>query len=312
MKNIKSLNLTNYFLLTLALAILMLPQAVFALGQMSEPIVVDNAIRGEKIQQEMIVVNSDAIDVPAELVAGGAISDWTTFYMPDNLNEAITNIVIPAKESLRLIVVFSVPADAAGKDYEGTIGVINMPPSDENSDNSLTYVRQKIDRKVTITVSDSDELINIEKTSVIPNSYDLKINEPLSIRVIYDNQGNVSLKPQLRLTIVKDEKNVYDIIYPYPESDAPVSSLSQHEISPIVVQTTGWDEGLYLAKLAFLNNNETILEKNFRFSIAAGTSENKNGPASFIGSIDIRLLLLVLAVLLIVLGFVIKKFIVKK
>ena len=308
MRNSRILNFSNYLLL--ALAFLFLPQSVFALGQTTKPIVVENAMRGEKIQQEMVVVNTDSSDLPVELTAEGDISDWTTFYLPENLNEPITETIIPADKNLKLIVIFSVPIDTAGNEYKGLIGVINMPPDKEENDGSLVYIRQKIDRKVTITVSDSGEIINIEKSSIIPNTYDLKIDKPLDIRVIYDSQGNVSIRPQLRLTIRKNEEIIHDVIYPYPENDEAVNSLSQHEIDPIVVQTIGWEEGRYLAELAFFHDNEIILEKGFNFSIVAEKEEAQSGVFT-VGSIDKRLFLFIFAVFLIVIGFIVKKFIIK-
>ncbi len=312
MKNIKTLSLSSFFILSLALAFLTLAQTVSALGQMSEPIVVENAIRGEKIQKEMIVVNSDSFDVSVVLTAEGDISDWTTFYLSKDSEDTISEIVIPAKENLRLTVVFALPEDAPSDTYKGLISVTNLPPDEEEQDSSITYVRQKINREVSITISDGDELIDIEKSSIIPHTYDLDIDEPLSIRIIYDNQGNISLKPQLRLTINRNEKPVHDLIYPYPTDKKAVNSLSQLEVNPIVVQTNGWEEGRYQAILTFSHGEETILKKDFVFSIAADKADSEENGIISVGNIDKRLLALFGAIILVIFAIVIKKFVVRK
>lgn len=277
------------------LIFLLLPGYVYALGQMSEPIFVSNALRGETIHEEVLVVNSDKSPVTVKLGADGQIRDWVEYYLIENMENKITTTTIPAEGTLRLMAVLKVPNDILNGEYKGALSVTSVPNDLIKTEESGASVMQKIDRQVTIIVSDT-ELIDIKNSSIIPSDYDLSVNEPLNIRIIYDNQGNVSLAPQIRLKIKKDkmsvedgegslglEKNIYDMIYPYPEDVKSVNPGSQFEINPILIQTTGWGAGKYLAQLEFYHNNEVLLEKNFSFSI----SDKKIITIGIINKIDL-------------------------
>ncbi len=269
------------WLVLLMFGVLISPNYSFALGQMTEPIVISNALRGESIQQELIAVNSDKTELKVNFSAEGPIKDWTKFYLPDDLDTSLDSFTLPANGNLRIVSIIDVPDDIENGEYVGSFGVSNMPDTDLKEDESGSSVTQRIDRKITIIVSDQED-VNIEKTSVIPNKFDLVRDEALSIRVIYDNQGNIRLKPQVRIKIKKDDKNVHDIIYPYPEDDSAVNSKSQYEIEPIVIQTIGWETGKYFAFLEFSRGDTVLLEKDFKFYIAeAGESPETEREAGF-------------------------------
>ena len=258
-------------ILLIAFSLLFLPKLVFALGQMTEPIIIENALRGEKIQQEIIAVNSDKEPMVVKFSAEGQIKDWVKFFLLEDMENLIATATIPAQGTLRVIAIFDVPGDAVNAEYRGAISVSSVSGGVVESEESGAAVLQKIDREVAIAVSDK-EVINIKNTSVIPKDYDLNIGEPLSVRVIYDNQSNVSLAPQVRLKIKKGDKNVYDIIYPYPEEETAVNPGSRHEINPIIAQTPDWPEGKYSAQLSFYHKDDLLLEKQFQFSISEKNS----------------------------------------
>ena len=263
-------------ILLIALSLLLLPKFVFALGQMTEPIIIKNALRGEKIQQEIIAVNSDKQPMAVKFSADGQIKEWAKFFLPEDLESRIATATIPAQGTFRVIAILDIPVDAANAEYKGAISVSSISDGVIEREESGAAVLQKIDRLVAVTVSGKEE-INLKNTSVIPGDYDLNIGEPLSIRIIYDNQGNVSMSPQVRLKIKKDNKNVYDIIYPYPEEEPAVNPGSRHEISPIQARADEWEEGKYSAELSFYHKDDLFLEKEFKFSISEKNSFSMSG-----------------------------------
>ena len=285
----------NFYLGVFIFSLFIFPKFVLALGQMTEPIIIDNALRGEKIQQELTAVNSDNSDIEVIFTAEGAIENWAKFYSPDDLNTPVDIFTLPASGNLRIITILEVPADIENGKYIGNLSVSNMANKDLEEGESGANVTQKIDRQVSVVISEEEE-VNIEKTSVIPNKFDLESNEPLSIRVIYDNQGNVRLSPQIRIKIKKDDKNVHDLIYPYPEDENAVNSKSQYEISPIVIQTVDWESGKYFAFLEFYRGDEVLLQKDFMFSIMDDDEKSEiNG-----GLGDYAVMALVLGLILII------------
>lgn len=290
----------KFRIFTLALAVLLvLPISASALGQMSQPINITNALRGEQIHQELIAVNGEAKPISAIFTGSGQIKDWVKFYKPNDLKNPVATTTIEAKANLNMIAVFSVPADAANGEYTGLISITSIPDKAAKTDQSSAAMAQKIDRQVTIKVSDT-ETVKLE-ASVIPKSYDLKSGEPLSVRIIYDNRSNVSLSPSINFKIKSDDQTVYNVIYPYPESEPAVNPQAIQEIPALEIPTLNLADGKYTAQLAFTRSDKVILEKQFGFSIGTGglafatkiTDLLKGGSAWLFGLLIIILLAVV-------------------
>lgn len=247
------------------LTILFSPLSVLALGQMTEPIIITNALRGNEYQELLIVVNTDNTVANISFSTEGKVAGWAKFYLPNDLKNPIESVEIDAKQNKNIVAIFIVPADTPNGEYSGLVSAIKEPEAISAEEGSSSDVAQKIDREVSITVGGKEQ-IGLQ-VSVIPKSYDLKKGESLDIRFIFDNLGNVSLRPQIDLKIKKDDKVVYNAIYPYPESEPAVRPNAQYEIPAIAVPTTGLENGQYRAEVDFLYNNQVIFENNFRFFI---------------------------------------------
>ncbi|MDO8669376.1 MAG: hypothetical protein Q7K65_03730 [Candidatus Buchananbacteria bacterium] len=258
---------------------LALPMIVLAIGQTTNPIIIDNALRGGEFQETLIIINNDGENVEVKLSVEGQTASWTKFYLPGDLKNPIESFSLEKDGQANIVVVFSVPQDTANGDYIGFVGAgkkVGTPS--ENKNESSVSVEQKINREVKIKVTDKETIKLL--VSVIPETFDVKSGENLSVRFIYDNQSNVALKPQIQFRIRKADQTVYNAIFPYPDGDDPVRSLAQHEISALKIPTTGLADGKYLAEIEFLHNGQAILSQNFKFSIVSG---------SVLGAYDINL-----------------------
>ena len=259
------------------ISILILPSAVLAIGQVTEPIIIENALRGEGFQQTMTIVNGEDKKIKVDFLAEGDIAGWVEFFQKDDLENSIENIQMLNKEKLKIIAKFTIPSDTLNGEYAGLLSVFRR--SDANLEKGKsTSVSQKVGRDVTITVSD-EEIIQI-RASIIPDKYGLSRNEPLAIRIIYDNQGNVSVAPQIQFKIKKDEQMVYNMIHPYPENESLVKPLAMHEIPIIEIPTNGLEDGRYITEVNFLHNGNSVFNKNFSFTIG-----NSYKFSNFIASI---------------------------
>ena len=273
------------------------PLAVLAIGQVTEPINITNALRGGEYQSELIVVNTENKQVTVQFSAEGQIADWTKFYLPTDLKNTIaTTTTIAADTNLNVYAVFSVPQDTPNGEYKGLVSVIRLPDAAASQDQSYATIAQKIDREVTIKVSDQ-EVINLN-VSVIPKTYDLKTGEALSVRFIYDNQSNISLSPSIEFKIKKDDKTIYNVIYPYPENEPAVRPNAQHEIPTIEIPTNNWVNGKYLAELKFLRGDKVILEKQFSFSLGSIEAVSASKLTDFFKNNLIWLLWLIVLILM--------------
>lgn len=258
---------TNIIVIILLALAAILPARTDAIGQISKPIVIKDALRGQDYQEEMVIFNTEKRKLKIGLSAEGDIKDWVEFYNLSDQENPITEIEMEPGSNLKVNAVIKISDSAPNGEYKGSLSATSKPDDVPSSDESQVMLSQKIDRPVSITVSDN-QIIKFD-ASVIPNSYDLAKDEPLSIRVIYDNQGNIDISPQIQVKIKKDgEENIaiYNVIYPYPENTKAVIPNSRQENDLFIIQTTGLAKGKYLAEFDFLINNEVKLHKQFAFS----------------------------------------------
>ncbi len=239
-----------------------------ALGQITEPIVIKSAMRGQSATAVLTILNSESKEIKVDLKAEGQIASWASFYDINDKKMAnpISQLLLPIKAYQDAMVKFEIPKDAANGTYTGVIGVATVPETDASKTESRSNVSQRVDREVSITVSDKEVIVL--NVSVIPSSYDLATGKPLKIRLIYDNQGNVAIKPDTQLKISRDGQSIYNAIFPYPETEEPVRPQQIKELSvPIEWSTTGQPSGKYQAEIKVLVNGQIVKENSFRFSV---------------------------------------------
>ena len=241
-------------------------QSVLAIGLISNPIEVESALRNESFQEILKIFNSEDAETVYKLKTEGDIEGWAKFYEEDDLETPITQILAPAKSYYDVIVIFTVPEDAANGESNGQLTIV-LSPNEIEGEGSQASVRQSLSRDVYIKVTDEENIVL--EVSVIPHSYDLKKGENLNVRLIYDNQGNVSLKPQIQFKIKQNDKNIYNAIFPYPEGIEAAKPGAQHEVPALEIPTSNLKDGQYTAEIEFLHNNQIILTKDFRFNIGS-------------------------------------------
>ncbi|MDD5146319.1 MAG: hypothetical protein PHN39_01010 [Candidatus Pacebacteria bacterium] len=265
--------------ISLASAILMAPLVALAIGLVTEPIVVKNVLRGGEFQKTLNIINTQKENVTVTLAGEGDVADWVKFYRTGDLKNAIQEATIATSGKIDLIARFIIPKDTPNGTYKGLVSVTQKPKERKASSGQSVSIGQRVERKVTITVSDK-EIIAV-KGSIIPIKYDLIKNEPLKIRVLYDNQSNVSVTPQVQLKIKKDGQVVYSAIFPYPETESAVKPLATQEIPSLEIPTSGLADGKYLAEIVITQGQQKLFEKSFQFSVGlfnlANISTTKNG-----------------------------------
>ncbi|MBU4512412.1 hypothetical protein KKD19_04215 [Patescibacteria group bacterium] len=256
---------TMILLALIAIFSLALGQNVSAIGIISNPIDIKNALRNETFQETLKLFNSEETETYYQLIAEGDIVDWVTFYEVNDLDNPVTKVLAPVQAYYDVAVMLKIPEDAANGEYTGKLTVI-LTPGEAEGEKASAAVRQRVSREVYITVTDHED-IKLD-VSVIPHTYDLTKDENLTIRLIYDNQGNVSLKPQIDFKISNaDGKTVYNAIFPYPDEEPAVKPLARYEIPAIEIPTNNLEADYYRAELDFLVSDEIITQEDFKFSI---------------------------------------------
>ena len=266
-------------ILILVLAIAMFqPLTSFGIGQMTEPIIIKNARQGEVFEKTLYFFNTEKTEDIFQIIAENDIADWVKFYDPKNPEISIEEISIPQNSRYDIIAKFSIPEGTPNGEYLGIVGITVSSKNEELEEDVLTAVSQRIDREVNITVTDKEEVS--VKTSIIPNSYNLKTGDPLLIRIIYDNQSNIKIRPQIQVKLKKDGKIAHNAIYPFPEESDSVNSFSMEEVTPLKIQTTGLEDGKYVAEISIIVNEKNRYENDFSFAIGAAVISNVSSSVS--------------------------------
>lgn len=287
-------------------ALLAFPLISSAIGQITEPIVVTDALRGQEIVKKMSLINSENAKIVFQVRAEGDIKDWTTFYNLDDMSAPITEVEIAPVFYHDVNAVFRIPADLPNGTYKGTLDVLIIP--EKNTSNASATVSTKISRSVSITVSDK-EVIDVE-FSAIPVSYAVNSGAPAQIKLIYNNKSNIAVKPEVQLKVFDSaNKVIFNVVFPYPDGVDAVKAGEHKEMPLIEWQTAGQPLGNYLTETTALVNGQALKTTQITFTVQAG------GLAALAGTnLTISNAIVVIAGILglIVLAFAVKFFLKKK
>ena len=262
--------ITNLVLIIFVLSFV-LPLSASAIGQMTKPIVLQDVLRGQEVTAVLNFHNSEDKEITFQLRADGEISDWAIFYKieDENLENPITEIQVPAESYIKATVKFAIHEETPNGEYTGEVAIMTMPSGEEEIDKMSASVFQRVAREVRITVTD-EEIIQFD-TAIIPFRYDVKKGEPLKIKVIYDNQGNVLIEPDIQLKVIQiSTGNVVQstVIYPYPENANPVRPFERKVFENLIEwNTAGQENGKYRAEIKVLLNSQVIEEEDFKFTV---------------------------------------------
>lgn len=295
---------------------LVLPQSALGIGQITQPIIFKDVLKGQVLESVLVLYNSGENEEVYKLIAGGKIEKWTSFYSLDDSKNPISEIIVPAKSNLKAGVKFIVPVDAPNGEYAGEVSIIAAPKKNENEKGTNVSVGMQVSRPVSITVT-GEEIIKFD-AFVTPRSYIIEKDKPLEINAVYYNMGNVAIKPDLQVRISKNEQGLFNVIFPYPENEEEIKPLASKTI-PVEWQTTGQGEGMYKAETKVFLNGAVIQNDEFTFSVGPIQSDNIGNNSGLLASISsigggriISILSLIGGVLIILTIFVGKKRVLKK
>ena len=262
-------------LLAMSISVSVYPKFAFAIGIISSPIEARDVLRGQEIKEKLKILNSEEKEVEFALDAVGDIADWVVFYEND-ANSQITTTKIPAKSRKEIQVLIKIPNDIPNGEYRGSLNVKYDPNQGKQKDKSFASVLQQVSREVLITVTDQ-EIINFS-SSVTPQIYTLKKNEPLQINAVYYNSGNTSIKPDLQIKVTKNGRNIFNAIFPYPENEGAVNPLETKKIT-VLYQTTGLEKGKYKADVAVFLGEKEYHKDDFAFTVGIADSDSRKNLA---------------------------------
>lgn len=276
--------------------VIILPSFAFAIGQMTQPIIVKNAAKGQVIRETLKLYGEALVDKEYSIIAEGDIKNWVKFYAIGDKNNPITSINIPKGKNVDVEAVITVSSSAANGTYSGELSIVSSAPKNENTNESNVSVGQKIGREVKITVTDK-EIIDME-VGVIPVSYQIDSGSPLKIRFQYYNKGNIDIEPEVRVQFkdIDQTKVLFTTTFPYPEGESAIKPLERKEIPQIEVPMS-FSDGRYWAFVSILVNNKSYFENKFRFQIGGEGNVLGSTFAGITGGFNIWYVIIPLVVL---------------
>lgn len=267
---------------------LILPMSALAFGQITEPIEVKNARRGQVIKETLLLNNrgANAKDERFVLSGQGDIAKWVEFFLPGDLQTPLTEVPVKAGQTADAVAKITVPKDAANGTYKGTLTLAMSAASQEKLKETGVTVSRSISRPVEITVTDKEDIK--AEVSVIPESYDVKPGEVLKVRVVYRNLGNIQIAPQVQVKVRVAEIDgpvMVDTIFPYPESVEPIKALASGEVT-YTVTTNSLTERKYRAEVVSTFKDVELYRDDFLFAVNAKAGEIAGASTGVAGGMN--------------------------
>jgi len=95
--------------------------------------------------------------------------------------------------------------------YFGKLVGITATSQEESSSKNSVQIKQKLDRDITITVT-NNQIVQFN-TTFIPLEYSIGKDEPFVVKVIHENNGNVDIAPNVELRVSKGGEVIFKSIF---------------------------------------------------------------------------------------------------
>ncbi|MFA6376176.1 MAG: hypothetical protein WCX69_02115 [Candidatus Paceibacterota bacterium] len=240
----------------------------YGIGQITTPIVIPNAIRGEEVAADLVFVNSDITKGNFKLSASGEIGNWTTFYTATDKKNKIADIFsILANTQMGAVAIFTIPMDIPNGTYKGVVTVETVPDVETTSDSTHISVGQTISRSVSITITEKEDVA--ASVSIIPLKYTFSPKEKLNLTIHVRNTGNITIKPSVRLNITEAGNSIFDVIYPYPNTKDVIKPSTTVTLDPIQWQPMDGKLGDFVANVEVLVGDVSVGKSVIPFTVVA-------------------------------------------
>jgi hypothetical protein len=243
----------------LILTVMVQPVLAIGIGISPSEININNGFKGVEYEKSLAIFNTGQEQANFSLSVEGNISDWVSFYKSDNLSSNITNISIPKEDKASLVVVFSVPNDAANGNYSGILNVYSVP-STNASQGSQSQMVVGASSHVMINVT-GDQILQGEVTGI--NIEDTEVEYPLKTNVLFKNTGNVIASPKIESKFLNGDKEIGNLV----NDSARIKPTGINEKIVTEWDTHGQTPGNYTSNVVVSLNGQILKSENISFTI---------------------------------------------
>jgi hypothetical protein len=249
--------------ITLILSLILLtavPAASVGLGVSPQEFVIEDALRGNIYQETITVFNPDDVENTYGLSVSDNFIDWVKYYYPDNPDKQITSLTISARSNQSILVEIAIPADAPNGNYKGQLQVkTSTGEAGEMGDSSGVGVGMQIPVMLDVTVTGTQIISGVVGNMKVE---DTEVGYPLRIGVVFENTGNVAVKPLINTIILYNDQDVADLSI--GDTQVPIR---KSQVIEMEWDTTGTPPDKYSAKVEVILNGEVLAEEVLDFEI---------------------------------------------
>jgi len=222
-------NFQNLFLVVIIFGMILFPFSILGLAQSVQPIIIENAQRGENYEAMISIFNTETNEIDVYLRASEDIESWASFFGIDDTERKnpIKSLIIEPQSYGYALVNFRVPDFIANGEYKGSVIAGTKPNNDSNE--NTAQIGFEIPRKVTIKIG--GEQVILYDAEVLASNIFLPKNETFSFTIVYHNKGNVNIKPIVKFKAVSNDKEIANIIFPYPDEGVAIAPNSSRRMS---------------------------------------------------------------------------------
>ena len=247
------------FIAFLILSLCPAANAAIGIGISPASITIEDAFKGGTYERAITVFNSGDETGNFGLTAEGECADWISFYNETKPDIPITEITIPGKDNVKILVKFGIPEGIANADYTSTIYAQSIPEEGAVTEGAVAHAIIRIPLEVLIEVTGTQILKGTVKSIT---TMDIEIDYPLKIKVEFQNEGNVIAKPKIAVGITKNGELVDSFVH-----DETGIKPDCTDTITVLWNTTGRDTGDYVANVAVSLGEELLSAKELPFKV---------------------------------------------
>jgi uncharacterized membrane protein len=243
----------------LLLSLYGLPSPAYAAGLGVSPpsLVISETLRGNEYSRTVTIFSSADEPVNVALTTEGTIAGWATFYDTSEENKPITELSIPAEGNAKAIVKIRIPDDAVNGEYESSLNVDTAPPA--NAPDSGMSVKLHSEILLSVSVTGNQRLAG--KVTQM-NANNTEVGLPVTLEIDFTNTGNVVARPEIKVKISQEGKDISE--FSYTDTEVKVDSSEKIEV---LWDASGAKSGEYLASVTVMLGETSLAQRDMVFRI---------------------------------------------
>jgi hypothetical protein len=224
--------------------------------------------RGGVSLQDLGLINGTADEQSFTFEVAGPVAAWVSFVLPNKPDVEVDTITVPARSDGHAGVKVTVPPTVPNGSYVGTITVYGQIRDPNNATASPVQVASRAGISVAV---DARQTIEGAFTGLTVTPL-LEVGSPLRVRSTIRNSGNVSVKPDIGLTVRAGSRTVDHT----QQADVSVQPRTSSAVE-LDWNTKGLTPGDYVAVVAVTIANKPLGTKRASFRVVPLGSMGRSG-----------------------------------